>query len=627
MRFVINGRELVRAAPGAALARCVGRPAVHRGACAPPRARAAGHRDHVRVRRRRAAYRQAACERNSAVCASCGASPRQRGRGAGGRPCRRRDGPRSLATAGVAAVAWLSRDRARIASRSTSPTRRAACACARGRWAPTSALIGSVPGGPRALYLFAQEGERWILTLRASAGAPPPKRPGGPCRVRRLGRAAGRVEAIAKRPARRRSPRMASPPPAPPLRARGALAGRPAGVRGRDLLVQPIYGQGMCVAAPRRSRSATAWAGSHGLPAATCAPRRGSSTTPGSWQPAPTCRYRRRPGPRPLPMRLRTPTWPACKPPPPRTTRRVASWRSSAVVGLLEPPPRAPAPRHRRARAPRPAPAPAGAGHAGCAGTTCAVDGVRTPVRRPDRPAPVRPSCSCTATRAPAPTGSPCWRRSADAAVRSPGTRQASDARSPRRTSRRLSPRTPPSSAVPSTRSASSARTWSSHDFGGPWGLRWAASDAGPLPRRRHARHGRAARLPVARARARLARAAAPASCSWPPPRGSGFRALLRRGNPRGLPRPFVDRMYDDFDRATRRAVLDLYRSVDDVAAAGERARRGAAPARPSGARAVGAPRPVPPGRARRAPARGVPQRRRSACWTAAATGRSSTIP
>ncbi|MEZ0284562.1 MAG: alpha/beta fold hydrolase, partial [Thermoleophilia bacterium] len=50
-----------------------------------------------------------------------------------------------------------------------------------------------------------------------------------------------------------------------------------------------------------------------------------------------------------------------------------------------------------------------------------------------------------------------------------------------------------------------------------------------------------------------------------------GFRALMRRGNPRGLPRAFVDRMYDDFDRGTRRAVLDLYRSVADVGAAGER--------------------------------------------------------
>jgi pimeloyl-ACP methyl ester carboxylesterase len=51
----------------------------------------------------------------------------------------------------------------------------------------------------------------------------------------------------------------------------------------------------------------------------------------------------------------------------------------------------------------------------------------------------------------------------------------------------------------------------------------------------------------------------------------AGFRLLLRRGNPRGLPRAFVDRMYDDFDGHTRRAVLELYRSVPDVAAAGER--------------------------------------------------------
>jgi len=50
-----------------------------------------------------------------------------------------------------------------------------------------------------------------------------------------------------------------------------------------------------------------------------------------------------------------------------------------------------------------------------------------------------------------------------------------------------------------------------------------------------------------------------------------GFRLLLRRGNRRGLPRPFVDRMYDDFDAETRRAVLELYRSVPDVAGDGER--------------------------------------------------------
>jgi pimeloyl-ACP methyl ester carboxylesterase len=50
-----------------------------------------------------------------------------------------------------------------------------------------------------------------------------------------------------------------------------------------------------------------------------------------------------------------------------------------------------------------------------------------------------------------------------------------------------------------------------------------------------------------------------------------GFRLLLRRGQPRPLPRSFVDRMYHDFDRHTRRAVLRLYRSIPDVSAAGER--------------------------------------------------------
>jgi len=50
-----------------------------------------------------------------------------------------------------------------------------------------------------------------------------------------------------------------------------------------------------------------------------------------------------------------------------------------------------------------------------------------------------------------------------------------------------------------------------------------------------------------------------------------GFRAALRSGNPRGLPGPFADRMYGDFDRRTRRAVLRLYRSVDDVAGEGRR--------------------------------------------------------
>ena len=108
------------------------------------------------------------------------------------------------------------------------------------------------------------------------------------------------------------------------------------------------------------------------------------------------------------------------------------------------------------------------------------------------------------------------------------------------------------------------------HDFGGPWGLAWAASDpdrfasavllgTGALPGYRWHALARLWRTPHA---GELLMATATRL---------GFRLLLRRGNPRGLPRPFVDRMYDDFDRATRRAVLALYRSVPDVAGGGER--------------------------------------------------------
>jgi pimeloyl-ACP methyl ester carboxylesterase len=54
----------------------------------------------------------------------------------------------------------------------------------------------------------------------------------------------------------------------------------------------------------------------------------------------------------------------------------------------------------------------------------------------------------------------------------------------------------------------------------------------------------------------------------------AGFRLLLRRGNRRPLPRAFLDRLYDDFDRGTRAAVLRLYRSVADVGAAGDQLAR-----------------------------------------------------
>ena len=108
------------------------------------------------------------------------------------------------------------------------------------------------------------------------------------------------------------------------------------------------------------------------------------------------------------------------------------------------------------------------------------------------------------------------------------------------------------------------------HDFGGPWGLRWAAEHpdrfasavllgTGVLPGYRWHALARAWRTPLV---GELVMATTTRA---------GFRLLLRRGNPRRLPRAFVDRMYDDFDRHTRHAVLDLYRSVADVSAAAER--------------------------------------------------------
>jgi pimeloyl-ACP methyl ester carboxylesterase len=40
-------------------------------------------------------------------------------------------------------------------------------------------------------------------------------------------------------------------------------------------------------------------------------------------------------------------------------------------------------------------------------------------------------------------------------------------------------------------------------------------------------------------------------------------RMLLWHGNPRGLPKWFVDGMYKNYDRGTRRAVLRMYRRIE----------------------------------------------------------------
>lgn len=101
------------------------------------------------------------------------------------------------------------------------------------------------------------------------------------------------------------------------------------------------------------------------------------------------------------------------------------------------------------------------------------------------------------------------------------------------------------------------------HDFGGPIGLAWAAPEAarldsltlidiGILPGYRWHRMARIWRTPVL---GELFQATTTRRA---------FRATISRAEPRGLPRPFLERMYDHYDRRTRRAVLRLYRATDD---------------------------------------------------------------
>lgn len=107
------------------------------------------------------------------------------------------------------------------------------------------------------------------------------------------------------------------------------------------------------------------------------------------------------------------------------------------------------------------------------------------------------------------------------------------------------------------------------HDFGGPWGLRWATRHPDRLSSvvlvntgvLRDYRWHYLARIWRTPGIGELFQAGATRPA---------FRLLLRHGNPRGLPHEFVDRMYDDYDRGTRRAVLKLYRATPKPGAMAE---------------------------------------------------------
>ena len=110
------------------------------------------------------------------------------------------------------------------------------------------------------------------------------------------------------------------------------------------------------------------------------------------------------------------------------------------------------------------------------------------------------------------------------------------------------------------------------HDFGGPWGMALAAESGagltvasftliniGVMPGYRWHRIARLWRTPVI---GEILQAI--------PTRGS-FRFALNAENPKPFPDAFVNRMYDDADWPMKRAVLALYRSVDDLGGAMQR--------------------------------------------------------
>ncbi len=101
------------------------------------------------------------------------------------------------------------------------------------------------------------------------------------------------------------------------------------------------------------------------------------------------------------------------------------------------------------------------------------------------------------------------------------------------------------------------------HDFGGPFGLQWGVEhpdawasvvliNIGVMPGYRWHSMAKRWRTPLL---GELVQA-------WIP-RFAWHRAM-QKSSPRGLPEAFVEKMYEDYDRATRQTVLKLYRATPD---------------------------------------------------------------
>jgi len=101
------------------------------------------------------------------------------------------------------------------------------------------------------------------------------------------------------------------------------------------------------------------------------------------------------------------------------------------------------------------------------------------------------------------------------------------------------------------------------HDFGGPWGLAWASMN--PLAVRSITLINTGILIGYRwHLMARIWRTPILGEIQQALTTRRGFHWVMKIGCPRGMPAAFIDRMYDDLDAGTKRAILKLYRATDD---------------------------------------------------------------
>jgi pimeloyl-ACP methyl ester carboxylesterase len=107
------------------------------------------------------------------------------------------------------------------------------------------------------------------------------------------------------------------------------------------------------------------------------------------------------------------------------------------------------------------------------------------------------------------------------------------------------------------------------HDFGGPFGIVWASMHQEAFASAVVMQTGFLRGLRWHRM-ARIWRTPGLGEVAMALVTRGAWRRGLGKGSRRGLPREFTDRLYDEYDRDTRRAVLELYRNTADPNALAE---------------------------------------------------------